>query len=184
MTNGTDNLVVAHLREIHAELQGISAKLDAQGDRIDNFGKPLHDFRRVTEHTLGPATMNQIRVGRLQARHNATEAWQRRNERLDQLERRLDKVEQKLDADAASRTHNLRPAASTPRKLLRQRARPRPGAAPRANCRPSAACVPRVGSGARFGTILVPASLRGARAECPGSSSSTASPSRSTTASR
>ncbi|HEY1245695.1 MAG TPA: hypothetical protein VGF29_12795 [Hyphomicrobiaceae bacterium] len=99
MTNGTDNLVIAHLREIHAELQGITAKLDAQGDRIDNFGKPLDDFRRLTEHTLGLATMNQIRVGRLQARHNATEAWQRRtNERLDQLERRLDKVEQKLNA--------------------------------------------------------------------------------------
>jgi tetrahydromethanopterin S-methyltransferase subunit G len=92
-----DNLVVAHLREMHAELQGISAKLEEHSHRLDKLDKRLDGSRPIIEHTLSLATLNQLKSGKLEARLDTTEAWQRAmNERLDRIERRLKKVEQEL----------------------------------------------------------------------------------------
>lgn len=99
MANDTDQLVVAHLREIHAQLQGISAKLEEHDRRFDRTDKSLGGFRPLVEHTLGVATLSQIKVGRLEAHRDATGAWQKRiDERLDEIERRLAKVEEQIGA--------------------------------------------------------------------------------------
>jgi hypothetical protein len=97
MANDTDKLVVAHLREMHAQLQGISAKLEDHDRRFDRTDRSLEGFRPLVEHTLSAATLSQIRVGKLEAHRDATGAWQKRiEERLDDIERRLTRVEDKL----------------------------------------------------------------------------------------
>ena len=94
MANDTDQLVVAHLREIHAQLQGVSTKLEEHDRRFDRTDRSLDGFRPLVEHTLSVAT---LRVGRLEAHRDAAGAWQKRtDERLDEIERRLARVEEKL----------------------------------------------------------------------------------------
>jgi hypothetical protein len=97
MASETDNLVVANLREVHAELQGIAGKLAEHDRRFDRLDKRLEDFQLLVNHALGLATMNATRMRALEARHDASEAWRRgMDDRLDRLERRLGKVEEKL----------------------------------------------------------------------------------------
>jgi hypothetical protein len=94
MPGDVDNLVVAHLREIHAELQEIRAKLDGHDRRFDRLGSAVEGFRPGIEHSLSLATMSQIGLGKLESQYNAVEARQRgANQRLDQIERRLTKLE-------------------------------------------------------------------------------------------
>lgn len=98
MENELDNLVVAHLREIHAELQGITAKLEEHDGRFDRIEKRVDGSYQMVSHTLSVATLSQLKTRALETRHDTSEAWQRRmEERLDGLERRLTKVEEKLD---------------------------------------------------------------------------------------
>jgi hypothetical protein len=97
MASEPDQLVVAHLRDIHAQLQGISTKLEDHDRRFDRTDRSLDGFRPLAEHTLGVATLSQLRVGKLEAHRDATGAWQKRvDERLDDIERRLARVEEKL----------------------------------------------------------------------------------------
>ena len=97
MVNDLDNLMVAHLREIHAELQGITGKLAEHDQRFDRIDKRLEDFHHLVNHALGLAAMNQTKMRALEARHDTSEAWRRRmDERLDRLERRLSRVEEKV----------------------------------------------------------------------------------------
>jgi len=97
MVNDTDQLVVAHLREIHAQLQGVSTKLEEHDRRFDRTDRSLDGFRPLVEHTLSVATLSQSKVGRLEAHRDAAGAWQKRmDERLDEIERRLARVEEKL----------------------------------------------------------------------------------------
>lgn len=97
MANDLDNIVVANLREMHAQLQGIAAKLEEHDRRFDRIDKRFEDVRHLVDHALGLTTMNEMKMRALEARHDASEARQRRmTERLDGLERRLAKVEEKL----------------------------------------------------------------------------------------
>jgi hypothetical protein len=97
MESDLDNLVVANLREIHAELQGIAGRLAEHGQRFDKLDRRIEDFQHLVNHSVGLATMNATRMRALEARHDASEAWRRgMDERLDRLERRLGKVEAKL----------------------------------------------------------------------------------------
>jgi hypothetical protein len=97
MASELDNLMVANLREIHAELQGLAGKLAAHDQRFDRIDKRLEGFQHLVNHALGLATMNATRMRAQEARHDASEAWRRdMDERLDRLERRLRKVEEKL----------------------------------------------------------------------------------------
>jgi hypothetical protein len=97
MANDTDQLVVAHLREMHAQLQSISTKLEEHDRRFDRTDRSLDGFRPVVEHTLGVATLSQLKVNRLEAHRDTIGAWQKRvDERLDEIERRLVRVEEKL----------------------------------------------------------------------------------------
>jgi len=64
MANDTDQLVVAHLREIHAQLQGVSTKLEEHDRRFDRTDRSLDGFRPLVEHTLSVATLSQSKVGR------------------------------------------------------------------------------------------------------------------------
>jgi hypothetical protein len=51
----------------------------------------------LVEHTLGVATLNQLKVGKLEAHRDAAGAWRDRiDQRLDDIERRLTNVEKKL----------------------------------------------------------------------------------------
>src|SRR5262245_22377822 len=96
MADDLDHLVVAHLRDIHAQLQGISAKLEEHDRRFDPIDKRLDGSQYIVEHAPGPATMNQLKVRQLEARHDASGAWQRcMNKRLDQIERHLAKVQER-----------------------------------------------------------------------------------------
>jgi ribosomal protein L44E len=97
MANDTDQLVVAHLREIHAQLQGVSKKLEEHDRRFDRTDGGLDGFRPLVEHMLSLVTLSQSKVGRLEAHRDAAAAWQKRmDERLDEIERRLARVEEKL----------------------------------------------------------------------------------------
>lgn len=97
MADDLDKLVIAHLREIHAELQGIGAKLEDHGCRVGKLDTRLDGLRPVIEHALSLATLNQMKVGQLEAHRDVTGVWRKRmDERLDQIERRIEKVEQKL----------------------------------------------------------------------------------------
>lgn len=97
MTDELDKLVIAHLREVHAGLQGIGEKLEDHGLRLGRLDTNLHSLRPVIEHTLSLAALNQMKVGELEAHRDVTGVWRKRmDERLDQIERRIDKVEQKL----------------------------------------------------------------------------------------
>ena len=97
MTTELDNLVVTHLREIHAELQTIAGRLEGQTQRFDHIDKRLEGFQHLVNHALGLATMNATKMRALETRHDASEAWRRgMDERLDRLERRLSRVEEKL----------------------------------------------------------------------------------------
>ena len=49
MANDTDQLVVAHLREIHAQLQGVSTKLEEHDRRFDRTDRSLDGFRPLVE---------------------------------------------------------------------------------------------------------------------------------------
>lgn len=97
MTNELDDLVIAHLREIHAELQTIAGRLGEHNQRLERIEKRFADTHSLISHTLGLATANQLKTRALEARYDASEAWRRgMDERLDRLERRLSKVEEKL----------------------------------------------------------------------------------------
>jgi tetrahydromethanopterin S-methyltransferase subunit G len=99
MPSDVDSLVVAHLREIHAELQGIRTRLDEHDRRLDRVGSAVEGLRPVVEHTLSLVTMSQIGLGKVESHHDAVEAWQRgANQRLDWIERRLSSLAQKLGA--------------------------------------------------------------------------------------
>jgi hypothetical protein len=94
MANDTDQLVLAHLRETHAQVQGLSAKLEEHDRRFDRTDICLEGFRPLVEHGLSVATLSQIKV---EAHRHATGAWQKRiDERLAEIERRLAGVEDKL----------------------------------------------------------------------------------------
>jgi hypothetical protein len=94
MTSELDDLVIAHLREIHAELHAIAQRLEAHDRRFDQIDKGLSGVRPVIEQTLGLATMSQIKLGKVEARSDATDAWQRHvSDRLSEIEG-LAKVEQ------------------------------------------------------------------------------------------
>jgi hypothetical protein len=97
MGSDTDQLVVVHLREMHAQLQGVSTKLEEHDRRFDRMDGSLDGFRPLVEHTLSMAALSQSKVGRLEAHRDAAGAWQKRtDERLDEIERRLAGVEEKL----------------------------------------------------------------------------------------
>jgi DNA anti-recombination protein RmuC len=97
MASEFECLVIANLREIHAELQGIAGKLAEHDQRFDRVGKHLDDFPRLANHALALATMNATRMRTLEALHDASEAWRRgMDERLDRLEHRLSQVEAKV----------------------------------------------------------------------------------------
>jgi hypothetical protein len=73
-----------HLRDIHAQLQGISAKPEEHDRRFDPIDKRLDGSQYIVEPDPGPAPMNRLKVRRLEARHDASGAWRRRiNKRLD-----------------------------------------------------------------------------------------------------
>jgi hypothetical protein len=97
MPSELDSLVIANLREIHAELRGINAKLDDHNRRFDRIERQLDGRRPLIEHTLSVATLNQLKAGKLEAHRDATAAWQKRmDERLDEIDRRLAKAEEKM----------------------------------------------------------------------------------------
>jgi hypothetical protein len=97
MADDTDQLVVAHLREIHAKLQGIATKLEEHDRRFDRNDKSLESVRPTVEDTLGLATLRQTEMSRPQAHRDATGAWQKRiDERPAEIERRVARVESKL----------------------------------------------------------------------------------------
>ena len=98
MADELDKLVLAQLREIHATLAEHTAHFDQIDKRFDRIDKRLDDFHFLVNHALGLATKTQLKLRELEARHDATEAWQRRfHERLDQMERRVRKVEEKTN---------------------------------------------------------------------------------------
>lgn len=97
VANDLEELVVVHLREMHAELQGIAARLEGHGRRFDRIEMHLDGHRPIVKHTLSLATQSHLKVGRLEADRNASAAWQKQvDARLDQIESRLCKVEQKI----------------------------------------------------------------------------------------
>jgi hypothetical protein len=97
MADDLDALVVAHLREVHAELHGLAAKSEEQSRRLDKLDSRLAELRPNVEHTVSLVTLSQVKLGKLEARSDTNEAWQRRvDTRLAMIESRLGRVEQKL----------------------------------------------------------------------------------------
>jgi hypothetical protein len=97
MSSETDDLVVAHLREVHAELHGIAAMLEDHSQRFELLQGSLENLRPLIDHALSLTSLNQLKVSKLEADRDAAAVWQKRfEERLDGLERRLAKVEEKL----------------------------------------------------------------------------------------
>ena len=97
MHNELDSLVVAHLREIHAQLQNVNTKLEENNRCFDRLDRRLDGFRPIIEHTLELATLNERKISRVRDQHDAAEAWRKRVEqRLDEIEQRLSKVEERF----------------------------------------------------------------------------------------
>jgi hypothetical protein len=97
VANDLEELVVVHLREMHAQLQGISGRLEGHDRRFDRIEMHLDGHRPIVEHTLSLATLNQLKVGQLEDHRDASAAWQKQvDARLDRIENRLNKVEQKI----------------------------------------------------------------------------------------
>ncbi|HEX5999344.1 MAG TPA: hypothetical protein VFZ16_08095 [Hyphomicrobiaceae bacterium] len=90
MQDETELLVIAHLREVHAELKGINDKLEDHDRRLDRVEKRLEDLRAGVDHARSLAMLNQTTMRQLEAGHEATGAWQKRiDDRLDKIEGRL-----------------------------------------------------------------------------------------------
>jgi hypothetical protein len=65
--------------------------------RLGKLDAGLNGLQPLIERTLSLATLNQLKVGQLEAHRDVTGVWRKRmDERLDQIERRIEKVEQKL----------------------------------------------------------------------------------------
>jgi hypothetical protein len=78
-------------------LHGIGERLEDHGLRLGKLDTHLSGLRPVIAHTLSLATLNQLKVGQLEAHRDESGVWRKRmNERLDQIERRIEKAEQKL----------------------------------------------------------------------------------------
>jgi hypothetical protein len=98
MAQEPDNLVLIQLREMRAQLNGMTGQLQAITAKLEEHDRRFDDFQRLANHALGLGMVNQNRTRESEARHDFADTWQRRaGERFDRIERRLAKVEEKSD---------------------------------------------------------------------------------------